>query len=100
MLFKNPETNATVVLEQFGLTVPPGAVVEIDDAYCEPQIAQNGSKMPSVLDDLCGGKHPFEPYSEEEVTQVVRAKQASKNRVVPAKNLPAGVRAILGKDQD
>lgn len=99
MLFKNPETNGPITLHDLGLIVPSGAVVEIDDAYCEPQFGANGTQMPSVLEDLCGGKNPFVPYTEEDRQAVVRAKAAAKSRVVSGKNLPPGVRDMILKGQ-
>lgn len=51
MLMKNPSEH-TVSIPSLGITVAPGGVVDVEDNYCRPRPAQNGSKLPPVVEML------------------------------------------------
>lgn len=55
MLFKN-QTDGPVHLAigQGGIRVGPKGEVEIPDGYSHPRRADNGSRRPSVVEELCG----------------------------------------------
>lgn len=41
-----------------GVVVDPGDVVEVEDGYCHPRRAADGSRLPSIAERLCPGLEP------------------------------------------
>ncbi len=49
-----------------GVAVKPGEEVELLEGYCHPRRARNGSRQPSICEQLCPGLEPAdEKYREE-----------------------------------
>lgn len=52
MLMKNTSDDTLVIAGLDNLVVPPGGVVEIPNGYCQPRPAQNGYKLPPIIEML------------------------------------------------
>lgn len=56
MLFLNQSDGPVyLAIGAGGIRVAPKATVEIPDGYSHPRRADNGSRRPSVVEELCGG---------------------------------------------
>ena len=57
MLLTN-NTNTILRYDGLGLCVAPGDSVEVEDGYCRPLRAPNGSRIPSIIERVCPGLEP------------------------------------------
>ena len=56
MLFLNQSDGVVVLPIGTGIRVQPKGTVEIPDGYSHPRRADNGSRRPSVVEELSGGE--------------------------------------------
>lgn len=55
-----------VTVRGLGLVVPPGGTCEVADGYCRPQLAANGSRLPSIIESVAPQLVPDDPADEAE----------------------------------
>lgn len=61
MQFINESNREVRVRLGSGFMVKPGATVEIEDGYAQPRRADNGSRRPSVIEQLAPQLKPADP---------------------------------------
>lgn len=70
MLFKNPtESRVLVRLKQgasYQFFVEPNEVVDIDDKFAKPRLAENGGRRASVIEEIAPQLRPADPEDEQE----------------------------------
>jgi hypothetical protein len=73
MLLVNTAGHPYVTDDFGGLNVPPNGTIEIEDGYCRPGKTMNGSRRPSVVEQLAPFLVPADPelrrrWGKEDVT--------------------------------
>lgn len=61
--------SVSVPLTDFGIEgrLEPGGVAELPDGYCLPRLRLNGSRQPSIIEDLWPQLQPSDPKDAAEV---------------------------------
>lgn len=104
MLFVNESDGVVVVaIGRNGIRVPPKGTVDIPDGYAHPRRADNGSRRPSVIEELAPQLSPADPAEKAVWLQTPPAnnKQSTKVSNMPtvegyvASGVPRGQAEIL-----
>lgn len=67
--------SASISLADFGIEgrLEPGKVAELPDGYCLPRLRLNGSRQPSIVEEICPQLQPADPKEAEEVKKTPSA---------------------------
>lgn len=85
MVFMNQSDGVVYLPIGPGIRVQPKATIEIPDGYSHPRRADNGSRRPSVVEELCGGVGatntliPAEPNEKAEWLKAPPARKRDAN---------------------
>jgi hypothetical protein len=83
MRFINPTESTVYVAIGRGISVKPKDVVEIPEGYSQPRLADNGSRRPSIIEELAP---QLQPADELERATWLQAPQRINRQV--AKGMP------------